>query len=106
MRILLDENIPVDLATELVGHDVETVVGLGWAGTANGKLLERASGRCDIFVTIDRNIQHQQNVSRFPFGLLVLRAPSNRMGDLIPLVPTILGALAVLAPGQLRHVGA
>ena len=106
MRILLDENIPVDLVIELVGHDVDTVVGLGWAGIANGKLLGRGSGRYDAFVTMDRNIAYQQNVSALPFGILVLRAPSNRLIHLRPLVPAILDALAVLGPGQLREVGA
>ena len=38
MRILLDENLPVDLAAELVGHEVDTVVGLGWTGVGNGEL--------------------------------------------------------------------
>ena len=96
----------MDLAAELVGHNVESVVGLGWAGIANGKLLGRASGRYDAFVTMDRNIEHQQNISRLPFTVLVLRAPSNRLVHLRPLVPAILDALAALVPGQLRHVGA
>ena len=51
MRILLDENIPIDLASDLVGHDVDTVEGLGWAGIANGKLLSRASGKYDKMLT-------------------------------------------------------
>ncbi|HYM11423.1 MAG TPA: DUF5615 family PIN-like protein [Bryobacterales bacterium] len=106
MRILLDENIPVDLAPELVGHQVDTVTGVGWAGIANGKLLARASGRYDAFITMDRNIAYQQNVPMLPFGVLVLRAPSNRLVHLRPLVPPLLSALATLAPGQLRHVGA
>ena len=106
MRILLDENIPVDLAADLVGHRVETVIGLGWFGIANGKLLDRASGSYDGFVTMDRNIEHQQNISRLPFGILVLLAPSNRLVHLRPLIPAVLDALASLAPGQLRYIGA
>ena len=106
MRILLDENIPVDLATQLVGHQVDTVAGVGWAGIANGKLLDRASERYEAFVTMDRNIEYQQNISKLPIRVVVLRAPSNRLVHLRPLVPTILHALAALAPGQLTHVGA
>ncbi len=106
MRILVDENIPVDLAVELVSHHVDTVDGVGWSGIANGELLRRASGRYNAFVTMDRNIEYQQNVSTLPFGVLVLRAPSNRLIHLRPLVPAILDALTVLAPGQLRNVGA
>jgi len=105
VRILLDENLPVDLAGDLVGHDVDTVVGLGWAGVANGKLLSRASGRYDAFVTMDRSIEQEQNVARLPFGVLVLRAPSNRLVHLRPLVPAILNALKSLVSGQLRYIG-
>ena len=42
MRVLLDENLPHDLAAELVGHDVATVHSLGWAGIKNGELLRKA----------------------------------------------------------------
>ena len=106
MRILLDENIPVDLALELPGHQVDTVVGLGWAGIKNGELLRRASGRYDAFITMDRNIEYQQNVPAFSFEVLVLHAPSNRLIHLQPLVRAILDALTALMPGELRHVGA
>lgn len=105
MRILLDENIPVDLALELLDHQVDTVIGLGWAGTKNGELLGRASGRYDAFIAMDRNIEYQQNVSAFSL-VLVLHAPSNRLIHLQPLVRAILDALTALAPGHLRHVGA
>ena len=49
---------------------------------------------------MDRSIEHEQNVSRFPFGVLVLRAPSNRLVHLRPLVPAILDALTALPPGS------
>lgn len=74
--------------------------------SANGELLSRASGRYDAFVTMDRSTEHEQNVSTLPFGVLVLRAPSNRLVHLRPLAPAILSALTALRPGQLRHVGA
>ena len=106
MRILLDENIPVGFAAELSGHQVDTVTGVGWAGVKNGKLLSLASRTYDAFVTMDRSIEHQQNVSELPFGIVLLRAPSNRLIHLRPLVPTILSELESLTPGQLRHVGA
>ena len=49
MRILLDENIPIDFAAELRGHDVSTVVALGWSGVLNGELMRRAHECCDVF---------------------------------------------------------
>ena len=105
MRILLDENLPVDLASDLAGHQVDTIVGLGWAGVANGELLRRAAGKYDAFLTMDRNLEHQQNLSVLPFGVLVLRAPSNRLIHLRPLIPGVLDNLTSLGPGQVRLIG-
>ena len=62
MRVLLDENLPVDLAAELVGHQVTTVSGLGWQGIKNGELLQRAQGTFEVLVTMDRNLEFQQNI--------------------------------------------
>jgi hypothetical protein len=41
MRILLDEQLPRQLAREFPGHDVHTVQQRGWAGLGNGELLRR-----------------------------------------------------------------
>lgn len=105
MRVLLDENLPHDLIDALPGHSVGTVHGHGWAGITNGALLKRASGVIDAFVTMDTNLEHQQNVSGLSFGIVVVIAPSNRMRDLTPLVPEILEALARVRPASVEHVG-
>jgi len=105
VRVLLDENLPHDLIDALVGHSVSTVQGLGWNGTQNGALLKRASGLIDAFVTIDGNLQYQQNVSILPFGIIVVGAPSNRMQDLMPLIPETRAALGRVRPGTVEHVG-
>jgi predicted nuclease of predicted toxin-antitoxin system len=106
VRLLLDEHLPVDLATELTGHEVDTVVGLGWQGITNGELLRRASGRFDALVTMDRNIEFQQNLAVLPFGIILLSATSNRMAHLQPLVPAILTAIQDIAPGTVQRIGA
>lgn len=106
MRVLLDENIPIDFAAEIPGHDVTTVAGLGWSGVLNGELMLRARERCDVFVTLDRNIEFQQNIAELPFGVVVVRAASNRMTHLRPLVSAILLAVSAATPGRLQRVGA
>jgi len=106
VRVLLDENLPVDLAAILHGHEVDTVVGLGWSGITNGELLRRATGNYQALVTMDRNIQHQQNLGALALGIVLVRAHSNRMIHLGPLVPEILATLASLRAGELRRVGA
>jgi hypothetical protein len=105
VRILLDENLPVDLAAELAGHEVTTVTGLGWQGIKNSELMRRAQGRFDALVTMDRNLEFQQNIAEFRVSILVLLAPSNRMVHLRPHVPGILKALKTVQPGELRRVG-
>ena len=106
MRVLLDENVPVDLATLLRGQEVQTISGLGWQGLRNGELLQRTPDRVEALVTMDRNIEHQQALANQTFGVVLLRAQSNRMVDLRPLIPQLLGALADLKPGQIVRVGA
>jgi predicted nuclease of predicted toxin-antitoxin system len=106
MRILLDESLPRRLGTLLVGHAVKTVGQCGWAGIKNGKLIALAATRFDIFLTVDRNIEFQQNLSALPLAILVLVAPSNRLEDVRPLIPEILQVLSRAPVRALRRVGA
>ena len=78
---------------------------LGWAGTKNGALLKRASGQCDVFVTMDGNIEHQQDFANLRFGVVVISAASNRMADLQPVIPDLLHAIGGVRPGDVRRVG-
>ncbi len=106
MRILLDENFPADFATMLVGHDVSNVHSHGWAGIKNGELLRRAHGVCEVFVTLDRNLEFQQNIKILPYGIVVVRSRSNRIVDLTPHIQAILLAAAQVGPGRAVTVGA
>jgi hypothetical protein len=74
VRVLLDENLPHDLIVLPTGHSVSTVQGLRWSGIKNGDLLKRAGGMTDALVTMDGNIEHQQDVSGLPFGVVVVHA--------------------------------
>jgi hypothetical protein len=62
-------------------------------------------GEYDALVTMDRSIEFQQNVSALPYGIVLIRAASNRLSHLVPLVPSLLEAFASIEPGQLRRVG-
>lgn len=104
MRILLDENFPADFAKQFSGHEVHTVHSLGWAGIKNGELLRRAYAVCDAFVTLDRNLEFQQNIKVLPFGIVV-RAISNRMAHLVPLVAEIVEAADRVSAGKVERVG-
>jgi predicted nuclease of predicted toxin-antitoxin system len=105
MRILLDESIPRRLAELLVGHEATTVSKSGWAGIKSGKLLALAAVKFDVFLTADRNVEFQQNLSALPLAILIIRAKSNRMEDVRPLIPNLLRELNHLPPRTLRKVG-
>jgi hypothetical protein len=78
----------------------------GWAGIKNGELLRRAHGLSDVFVTLDRNLEFQQNIKILSFGILVVRARSNRIADLAPHIPEILQAANQVGVGRIVTVGA
>ncbi len=104
MRVLLDECLPRKLGLLLTGHAVTTVQHAGWSGIVNGKLLALIAGHYDAFITVDQNLPAQQNTGILPFGIIVLRSPTNQLSDLKPLVPQILAALEKLRPGQVVFV--
>jgi predicted nuclease of predicted toxin-antitoxin system len=106
MRILLDENFPADFARLFVGHETSTVHSLGWSGIKNGELLRRAHEVCEVFVTLDRNLEFQQNLKVLPFGIVVVRCISNRMAHLMPHINSILAAASRVTPGTVEKAGA
>jgi len=106
VRVLLDENLPHDVVPAITGHEVLTVQGIGWAGLKNGDLLRKAQGHSEAFITMDVNLEFQQRLTGLPFGVVVIHARSNRVADLLPVMPLVLAGLQDLAPGMVRHIGA
>ena len=105
MRVLLDECSPRRLKRELVGHDARTAADMGWSGKRNGELLRLAERDFDVFLTVDRKLQYQQNLSTFNIAVVVLVAPSNTLGDLRPLMATVVSVLPTAQRGQALVVG-
>lgn len=105
MRLLLDESVPSQLRLLLPDHTVRTVVEMGWSGVKNGELLALAADQFDVFVTVDKNLPYQQNLSALPIARVVLDALSNELVCLQPLVPALTTALLVLRPRTYVHIG-
>jgi predicted nuclease of predicted toxin-antitoxin system len=99
MKILLDECVDWRLSRELHGHEIKTARQMGWATITNGELLALASGTFDVFVTVDRNLPSQQNLTVLPISVVVLRARTNRLAELRPLVAKLLAVLPRAKPG-------
>lgn len=58
-----------------------------------------------VFLTLDRGIEYQQNLQSRSIAVVLIRTKSNRLADLLPHVPEILKVLAAIQPGQLAKVG-
>ena len=106
MRVLLDECVPRTLRRELPGHEVRTVVEMGWAGTRNGLLLRQAAAEFDAFLTVDQGLEFQQHLVGVDLAVIVMAAPSSKIEDLRPLMPRVLAAIASSAAGELVVVRA
>ncbi len=98
MRLLLDECVPARSRSALPGHDVVTVVEMGWSGFKNGRLLALASVQFDAFITVDKNLPYQQDPANLPIAIVVLDAASNELARLLPLMPALEAALGSLVP--------
>jgi hypothetical protein len=91
----------------LTGHFVRTVQQSGWSGLRNGELLRRAAAQgFEAFVTADQNLSYQQNLTGSPMRVIVLVSRTNKIDDLLPLVPALLQAIQDVRPGEVRQVGA
>ena len=104
MHLLLDEAVPRRLKNCLSDHQVRTVVEMGWSGIKNGELLRLAAAEFDAFITVDKNLPHQQNLSTLPISVVVLYAQSNELDILLPLVPALEVSLLSLKPCSLIRI--
>jgi predicted nuclease of predicted toxin-antitoxin system len=107
MKILIDECTPRALKLYLAqhGHVCSTVQEAGWAGKVNGELLSLAQTMFDVLVTIDTNLQYQQNLSGRKIAIVILLARSNRLDDLQPHFADCVEAISRLKPGDVVQVG-
>src|SRR5438874_1229514 len=96
MTIILDENLPFGLRRMLAPRPVTTVQLAGFAGTKNGPLLALLEGAFDIFLTGDKNLRYQQNLSGR--RLAIIELPTNRWPLLRPLESRIVSAVDTCQP--------
>jgi len=105
VKVFVDECVDWRLARDIVGHEVKTARQMTWSTIENGKLLALAAKEFDVFVTVDRNLSFQQHLPAFTIAVIVLRAVSNRLADLRPLVPELLASIPKAKRGAVTYVG-
>lgn len=94
-KLLLDENLPNPLKNDFSAEfEVTTVHDRGWASLKNGHLLAAMTeAGIEYLLTVDKNLQHQQNLEKYPVKLVVIRTFDNRYKLLKTLVPKVEEAL-------------
>lgn len=77
MHILFDQGTPVPLRHILSSHQVETAFERRWSTLSNGELLAAAEREgFEVFVTTDKNLGNQQNLSGLKIAIVVLSSTS------------------------------
>jgi predicted nuclease of predicted toxin-antitoxin system len=106
VKILLDECLPLDFRHSFPRHEVHSAEWAGLKSKSNGELLRalELSGY-GVLLTMDQGFPHQQNLRGRKVSVILLRAATNRIEDLLPLVDAVVRALERIAPGQVVTVG-
>ena len=103
MRILFDQGTPVPLRKFLITHQVETVFERGWSTSKNGELSAKSEEEgFEVFVTTDKNLSKQQNLSGRKMAIVVLSSTSwpRIQATVVP----IQQAIETTLPGSLHEV--
>ena len=80
---------------------------MGWSGKKNGELFQLMTGQgFAVLLTVDQNMRHQQNLQAAGVAMVVLAATSNRLADVVPLMPPTLASLASIKPGDVVEINA
>lgn len=105
MRLLFDENMPFTLARELAGHECSHVIRLGWRGTKNGALLDRAErAGFQVLLTLDDDMTPEQNMSGRRISVLVIKPGAQGKAPIRAMAERILVELDSTPPGAIRVV--
>ena len=103
MRVLLDENFPIPLIKDFVGHDCAHVILLGWSGTLNGDLLAKAEDAgFDVLITFDDGIPKEHEISERKIAVYVVQPEGQGVPNTRALIGHILVALETCHPGQVE----
>ncbi|MFN5619932.1 MAG: DUF5615 family PIN-like protein [Flavobacteriales bacterium] len=106
MKLLLDENLPKKLKQDFIEFEIYTVVEMGWSGTTNGVLMQlMISQQFDVLLTFDKNLQYQQNFSKYTIAVVVLNAPNNThatLKHLVAMVKEYLASPMIKGPKEIK----
>lgn len=103
MRLLFDQGTPVPLRRSFEPHEVATAFERGWAALQNGALLSAAEEQgFELFVTTDKNLRYQQDLTTRRIAIMVLWTTS--WPDLRPHAVAVAAAGLAMHPGEYRDL--
>lgn len=105
MRVIFDENMPLGLDSDFVGHECKHVISLGWAGVQNGALLTLAENAgFQVLLTFDKGLPVQQNLTGRRISICILKPNGQGLGAMRALIPKIILELSTLEEGVVRII--
>jgi predicted nuclease of predicted toxin-antitoxin system len=105
VRVLIDECVDPRVKTLLLDHQPATVHDEAWSALEDGALLTAAQEEFDVLVTIDRNLEFQQNLAKFRIEVVVVRVPKNQLRYYQMVQKELLLAVRQVRSGEVLHVG-
>ncbi len=78
---------------------------MGWDRKKDRDLLDLMKDKFDVLITIDKKLASQNPIVSRTFGVITLRAKTNRIQDLLQLLPELKSALRRVKPGSVIEIG-
>ena len=90
-KVLLDENLPIKIKYRLKDVcEIYTVKDKNWNSLENGNLIgAMQKDNFDFLITSDKNLQYQQNLSKYSIGFIILDVRDNNYETVLPLIAPI-----------------
>ena len=105
MKVLLDECVTRKLKSRLPNHEVYTVTDMEWNGLRNGILMSAAIGEgFDILLTIDKNLEYQQNLKKNSIIVTVFDVRQNNVKLYEPLLPIFEEQVPTFVKGNVYRI--
>jgi len=104
MRVFLDACVDPRVADLFSGHEVSTALEMGWHQLKDHVLVPLVQDRFDVVVTIDQGMEHEHNLKRLRFGLVIVHVPKNKVECYKPLTAELLGAVEQVKRGGVVHI--
>lgn len=105
MKVLLDECVTRKLKSRLTDFDVYTVTDKSWNGLRNGNLMRVAiEAGFDLFLTIDKNLEFQQNLKNHDLIVVVFDVMLNKIQFYEALLPNFIMQLPTFTKGHAYRI--